>query len=210
MIRIASKRNGRGHMIQYHSAKDAGILEALSTTVGLGLWLKADGITGISDGTSITTWMDSSGNSNDASQSNASYRPILKTGIINGYPVVRFNGANQFFNFPASAFSSYTAATMFVVIKANADPEPSDYVSGFGEFGSSSIATHFPYTDGIIYDDFATTSRKTTVNPTPSLAQFNVYCVTSAANAWTNYLNNVQLYTTSTNTVGGRPLPNWG
>ncbi len=56
---------------------------------GLQLWLKADAITGLSDGSAITTWTDSSGNGRDASRSTGTI--LLKENIINGKPVVRFN-----------------------------------------------------------------------------------------------------------------------
>lgn len=58
------------------------------------LWVKADEITGIADGNDITTWNDNSGNSNNFSQPDASFKPIYKTNIINGNPVVRFNKTN--------------------------------------------------------------------------------------------------------------------
>lgn len=65
------------------------------TISGLQLWLKADAITGLNDGDSVTTWTDSSGNSNDATQSTAANKPTYKTSIINSKPVVRFDGSND-------------------------------------------------------------------------------------------------------------------
>jgi len=56
----------------------------------LSLWLKADAITGLSDGDSVSSWADFSGNENDAAQATAAHQPVYKTGIINGKPVVRF------------------------------------------------------------------------------------------------------------------------
>ena len=61
----------------------------------LKLWLRADAITGKSDGETITTWNDESGQANDVTQATASKRPIYKTGILNGQPVLRFDGADD-------------------------------------------------------------------------------------------------------------------
>lgn len=58
---------------------------------GLTLWLKADAITGKSDGDPIASWLDSSGLGNNAAQVGAdATRPTYKTNIVNGKPVARF------------------------------------------------------------------------------------------------------------------------
>ncbi len=56
---------------------------------GLVLWLKADQITGLSDGDPVSTWLDQSGVGNDGTSS-GSNRPIYKTNIQNSLPAVRF------------------------------------------------------------------------------------------------------------------------
>jgi cysteine-rich repeat protein len=60
---------------------------------GLALWLKADAITGLSDGASVASWTDSSGNGRNAVQTIG--QPVYKTNILNGKPVVRFNPSQQ-------------------------------------------------------------------------------------------------------------------
>ena len=57
---------------------------------GLAFWLKANaGTSSTTDGDSLSYWNDQSPNNNDATQSNASYRPIFKANQINGHPAVR-------------------------------------------------------------------------------------------------------------------------
>ena len=56
------------------------------------LWLRADSITGLSNGASVASWLDVSGNSNNASQSVVNRQPLFITNELNGYPVVRFDG----------------------------------------------------------------------------------------------------------------------
>ena len=58
------------------------------------LWLKADAITGLSNGQRVQTWPDESGNGNDVSQSSSSRRPYYYTNILNGFPVVDFSSVN--------------------------------------------------------------------------------------------------------------------
>jgi hypothetical protein len=59
-------------------------------------WYKADAITGKNDGDTITTWEDSSAANNDLTQATDTKRPLYKTAIQNGLPVVRFDGAGDF------------------------------------------------------------------------------------------------------------------
>ena len=58
------------------------------------LWLDASQITGLNDGDAVASWTDLSGNGNHATQSTAAAKPTYKTNIINGLPVVRFDGGD--------------------------------------------------------------------------------------------------------------------
>lgn len=53
------------------------------------LWLKADAITGLSDGAAVNTWTDSSGNGHDAAKGTYP-APIYKANGLNGLPTVVF------------------------------------------------------------------------------------------------------------------------
>src|SRR5262245_40330762 len=60
----------------------------------LALWLVAD--TGVTTNNSrVTTWADRSGNNNNAAQSVIARQPTLVTGVVNGQPVVRFDGTDD-------------------------------------------------------------------------------------------------------------------
>ena len=61
---------------------------------GCKLWLKADSLS-LNDGDAVTTWTDSSGNARDATQATAGLKPIYKTNVINGQPVIRFDGTDD-------------------------------------------------------------------------------------------------------------------
>lgn len=83
---------------------------------GLKLWLEASAISGVSNGSALTTWNDSSGNSNNATQSNSSYKPTYESSGINGLPTVLFN-SDQFL--ATANFSIGLPRTEFVVFDPN-------------------------------------------------------------------------------------------
>jgi hypothetical protein len=70
-------------------------------TSGLALWLKADA--GVS-GSPVSQWSDQSGNGRYAIQGAGDSQPVLVAGALNGKPVVRFDGVNDFmtFNLPVN------------------------------------------------------------------------------------------------------------
>jgi autotransporter-associated beta strand protein len=80
------------------------------------LWMDASQLTGLTDGQTVATWTDMSGNGNNlaATGSAATY----KTSVVNGQPVVRFNAdGSASFNFTRIS----TIRTVFWVLK-NTNP----------------------------------------------------------------------------------------
>lgn len=66
----------------------------------LTLWLNADmSLSGVANGESVSLWYDLSGKSNNGSQDNSSYKPVMATNQINGLPAVSFVG-NSYFSLP--------------------------------------------------------------------------------------------------------------
>ena len=61
---------------------------------GLVLWLDANQIKGLLDNDDIQIWEDASALGNDAIQPTIAARPKYKKNILNGLPVVRFDGNN--------------------------------------------------------------------------------------------------------------------
>lgn len=82
---------------------------------GLQIWLDADAITGLSDGDPIATWLDQSGLGRDASQSTGAKKPTYKTGIINGKPVIRFDGTDDCMSVPDNDDFDGSPITLFAV-----------------------------------------------------------------------------------------------
>jgi hypothetical protein len=177
----------------------------------LALWLRADlGIT--LNGATVSAWADQSGNGRHAAQGTAGSQPTIRTSgvrMINSQTVLDLDGTDDRMLFGASAFSALTGAEIFVVGRLDADPSGAA-TGGFYGLGSAPTSTHVPYTDGVIYDGFATTVRKTVGNPAASMTNAFVYGVTSVSGEWTARLNGTQLYTTATNTVGFHAAPTLG
>jgi hypothetical protein len=57
--------------------------------------VEADKIEGVADEGLIQTWADFSGNGFDATQATEASRPTLQLNVLNGYPVVRFDGSDD-------------------------------------------------------------------------------------------------------------------
>ncbi|MBU1719582.1 MAG: hypothetical protein KKA07_10980, partial [Bacteroidetes bacterium] len=94
------------------------------------LWVKADAITGFSDGAALTTWIDKSGNSFDLTQPTTSVAPIYKTGIVNSLPVVRFNvNDNRIRKTGFAAFPTSQITSIMVVKTSDASDATISYAT---------------------------------------------------------------------------------
>lgn len=111
---------------------------------GLQLWLKADAITGLNDGDALTTWTDSSTNGRDVTQAASGEKPTYKTGIINGQPVVRFDGGDVLVN--AAAQLILRTRSVFVVLQGNVDGAYLGVLSIYPATGDDNARA-----DGIVY-----------------------------------------------------------
>lgn len=96
-----------GHVVIYDdsgglglaSKDDAGAVSSLTgiirSPLGIAdcaLWLDASQLVGLGDGDAVTTWPDLSGNGYSPAQDGAVDVPVYKTNIVNGLPIVRFDG----------------------------------------------------------------------------------------------------------------------
>lgn len=80
---------------------------------GAGLVLDARRISGLNDGDAVSTWNDVSGNGRDASNT-LTARPLYKTFIKGGQPVVRFDGSNDTLIFTPELLFNQTAHSICV------------------------------------------------------------------------------------------------
>ena len=83
------------------AAVSSGDVPAVTSAV-LRIWLRADTL-GLADNDAVGTWPDESGFGNDAVQSTGSLKPLFRTGIQNGLPIVRFDGTDDEMDIPDAA-----------------------------------------------------------------------------------------------------------
>ncbi|MCI0563228.1 MAG: hypothetical protein MN733_32525, partial [Nitrososphaera sp.] len=124
----------------------------------------------------VSGWTDQATPSRSWSQATADNQPNWAAiHSSNGKPAVIFDGTalNPRYLDPNSTISP-ASAMMFVAARLTADP-PVAGVGGFWSFGSSVDASHVPFTDGNIYDDWGSTVRHAIGNPSASLASNFIY-----------------------------------
>jgi hypothetical protein len=97
-------------------------------TDGLYFRLDASAITGLVDGDKVATWVDTGSAMKNATQSVEGAKPTYKTNILNGKPVVRFDGTDDTMVI-ASSTSSFNflhnaQATVFIVSKPGVSSDP--------------------------------------------------------------------------------------
>lgn len=147
-------------------------------------------------------WTDTSGSGNNATQATEAARPALAANATpTGQSAVRFDGNDDGFVLP-SFLTGDAAAEVFVVIKADVDAPTGSGQTGLWNFGAAGDNSHYPWTDGVIYDEFGATGRKATGDRATPLNQYNVYNVRSEPGLWESRLNNAEVFTTTDNTVG--------
>ena len=85
---------------------------------GYSVWLDASDASTFtySSGSVVSQWSDKSGNSNNATMATVSAQPSRVTSVLNGLPVVRFDGTTDVMNLPGSTLSNETNFSMFWVI----------------------------------------------------------------------------------------------
>lgn len=88
-------------------------------TTGLQAHYDADAIIGLADNDPIGQWDDISGNLRHVTASGTA-RPIYRTGVLNGKPVVRFDGVNDWLRFAGGLADRFSQPnTIYAVAQSN-------------------------------------------------------------------------------------------
>lgn len=183
---------------------------SLPPLTDLQIWFKTP-IVGLSNDDDVTTWPDSSGNGNDGTGGDAGIaglKPVYKTNILDGLPIVRFttNGTTTapFVRKDSFSVAGWTGGTAYIVVKADLDPPPGATTNGLWHLGSGDggDVTYYPFSDNNVYDSGLSTDFKTVGN-LAALTSWRLYCITSTASAWEAFLDGVSQFSTGTNTFSG-------
>jgi hypothetical protein len=156
---------------------------------------------GLSNGAAIASVPDSAGvNATGLTQGTSGSRPTFAAANQNGLGVATFDGIDDWFNVP-DGLGSASAWTTFLVVKADADaPDHGIGLWSLQDVATAADATNFPYNgDGQIYESAFTSARKVVGDPTPSLAQWNIYEIVSASGKYEVMLNGSVIFTTASN-----------
>lgn len=140
---------------------------------------------------------DQSGNGGHETEVGGFVEPTLGLNLLNGR-AARIWGADM--RSGLGNLSTLTAGEAHRVFKRASDPASAN--GFFWEIGTAGDPSHVPYSNGVIYDGFGTTARKTTGDLVPLMTSWGVYSAVSEAGNWTSYWNGSQHFTTATNTVG--------
>jgi hypothetical protein len=170
----------------------------------LGVWDAQDIVANDLD--AIQQWNDTSGNNRHLVQNTEALRPVYRTGQMAGRPALRFT--DRYFNVPdVSGSAEYEA---FILVKIDNDPPLAIGQIGLWKFhptGASNATNFTNHSDSRLYDNFASTTQKATLNPIATLTDWRVYNALSKAALWQCYIDGDQHFTTGTNTVN---MPNAG
>jgi len=135
----------------------------------------ADSVIGLSDGNTIASWPDESGNNRTITQSTEANKAKWYSNIVATHAVARFDSSDRY---PVSAPTSGNNE-LWVVIKADADPAPNAGRGGSWHFepitGGAESAS-YPYTNGLIYEDFGWGTRYS-FDPSVALTEWRLYVV---------------------------------
>lgn len=170
----------------------------------LAAWYNADQQVEAADA-DVATLVDRSGNGHDFT-AGAGDRPQLKHSFIGGKKSLAFVAAStESMTCASGLLNGAGAASYFAVAKRANDPPAGGGDQGplIAAFTAAGNDSHWPFSDGNIYEAFGTDTRKTVGDPTPSLASgFRIYSVHSAAGDFRAYLDATSIFSTGTNTAG--------
>jgi hypothetical protein len=170
------------------------------------MWLKADsGVGQIGTNAPVDLWADQSGNNNNAIQTTGSSEPSWIPGVLNGLPIIRFNGSSDYLQL-ANCLTSLTQAEVFAVVKAFPGGTASQSLWFLGSSGNV-FDTQYPANGANIKDNFGSLFSYNLGVPPQPLTQYNIYEVSvqnTNADAW---LNQILLYQVNNNTHGFSSSP---
>lgn len=161
------------------------------TDIGsLVLWLDAS-----DRGTTANQWDDKSGNSNHCTSASGNF-PTFSAGVAT------FDGTDFLTGVDYSALSE---GEIFYRVKSKVSTN-----TGLHSFGTSSNRGHYPFSDGNIYDQFGSTTRKSCGSPLATMTAFHTLNIWSAPSDWSLNQNGSEVFATASNTVAFKSAPRIG
>lgn len=168
----------RNRLPFYFSTKDTGNIPGPNAVPGCVLWMKADTI-GSTDGATVSAWADLSGlGHNFTSQAGTT---VLKTNILNGYPIVRFSSSRIA---GPNILASKTSMTVFLVYAIR-----SGDINIFMEQGNSDFS--FEHASGLTPRFYVGNSGGATGTTAETNNVFRLHTLRADGSQLTHYINQV-------------------
>lgn len=87
-----------------------------TSIAGLAAWYDADAMPVVADGAALSQWDDESGNARHVTQATGANQPTYRTAVLNGKPVLRFDGSTDYMDVAFTALAQPN--TIFLVAKS--------------------------------------------------------------------------------------------
>lgn len=175
-------------------------------SAGLRLWLKAD--QGTQGAGVLSTWYDQSSNKNHAVQGDESAKPLIVANQINGRPVVRFDGSNDYLSLP-NMLSGAAAGEIIAVLKV---PDAfGSRINALWNFGNRNGSSY--YSQNSRMDDFGSSGNFSgnefySSPPASVVEQFHYYNISiDGSGLWVDRLNGLERQRRTGQSVSFRPSP---
>lgn len=159
----------------------------------MSVWLNAHNVLGTTanpvDGTPVSSWKDLSDNANNADQATVGNQPLFKTNILNGEPVVRFDGVDDRLEIADATeiqdiFSAANGSYIFAVVNLASKGEVLGRIISKYTSGGNARGTILEVSDGsagflnlTFEKSFSTTPGKWTASDVITLNQTAIICI---------------------------------
>jgi hypothetical protein len=160
----------------------------------------------------VSRWYDQSENGNNGLQTtNTLQSQIVNTGVL-----ITKNSKPTCYFVPSVEYSlittiNGTSGTLLNVSSTLFSPPNVTNGAPIGRLTSSNDASHQPWVDGTIYENFASTIRRNSISVGVNTTNLYLYNCISAASFYNIKVNNVTRFNSATNTVGfGSAIPKIG
>lgn len=170
-------------------------------------WYEATRETGYSNGDLVSPATDQSGNGRHWTQVVSGSRPQFETNQINSRAI--YNADFGGFWDTGPDMSALTAIHAFVIVKAKSDAAADIGQTGLWNVGTAALSEHIPYTNGLLYSDAFSDTRRDAMSHTLNLATaYRMLEWISTATEWTLKIDGTEtVHTTATNTVAAPASP---
>lgn len=166
-----------------------------ASIAGCQLWLDAaDSSSILMDSSSnVSLWIDKSGNGNTVTQDTSANQPTYVTNVVNGNPVIRFNGTSHVLQ--TTSFTSLgTNSVSFWLVERN--------LSNLGGGGAPFSFNSGPNNGIVFQNNNGLQPLPNSVPYTSSVARIVFYNRTNTGSGDTTYLNGTVVTTRDDNTTG--------